>query len=76
MARRKLMPVNPGAKVRTARSLSKQSGPKSTMTGAGARGTGRAKLNPTNGAKSLRVKSGQSGPKSPMKGVRGPTSTR
>lgn len=70
MARKKLMPVNPGAKVKGRKSFARQSGARMPMDGAGARGTGRPKLNPSNGAKSFTVRRGQSGPRGPKDGVR------
>lgn len=67
---KKLKPKNPGARVVSRTSLAKKSGMRGPMDGAGSRGTGKPKLNPTNGAGSLNVKTGQSGPMGPKNGVR------
>jgi hypothetical protein len=68
MAKRKLVPVNPGAKVKSRSSFVKQDGKVMPADGSGARGTSKPKLNPTNGASSFKVKTGQSGKRGPING--------
>lgn len=76
MSMKKLMPINPGAKIKSRGSFAGQGSYGGPADGSGDRGTSKPKLNPTNGAGGMSVKTGQGSYRGPAEGTRGPKSTK